>query len=118
MDIKIRKFDRNYIIDVSGEIDLYNAYRLKDVVRGMIEKQVHIFILSLKKATYIDSSGVGALMSVNAMLAQAGRSFRLVNVAKPVMRVLELTKLVGFLPINSNELEAIESVAGRQQSAR
>ena len=115
MDIKIRKFEENYIIDVSGEIDLYNAFRLKEVVRGMVEKRIRIFILNLKKVSYIDSSGIGALLSINAQLAQAGRAFRIVNVARPVMHVMELTKLVGFLPIDGSELDAIESVAGAKK---
>jgi anti-sigma B factor antagonist len=115
MDIKIRKFEENFIIDVSGEIDLYNAFRLKEVVRGMREKRICIFILNLKKVSYIDSSGIGALLSINAQLAQDGLAFRIVNVAKPVMHVMQLTKLVGFLPIDTTELEAIESIAGRKK---
>ena len=116
MDIKIRKFEENYIIDVSGEIDLYNAFRLKEVVRGMMEKSICIFILNLKKVSYIDSSGIGALLSINAQFAQeAGMVFRIVNVAKPVMHVMQLTKLVGFLPIDTTELEAIKAVAGRKR---
>jgi len=47
MDIKIRKFDVHHVIDVSGEVDLYNAHRLKDVVRTMIQKQVRVLILNL-----------------------------------------------------------------------
>jgi len=111
MEITIRKFEENHVIDVAGEIDMYNASRLKEVVNALKEKHIGIFILNLKKVTYIDSSGIGALLSINATLAQAGLAFRIVNVARSVMRVIELTKLVGFLPIEATELDAIESIA-------
>ncbi len=117
MDIKIRKFEANYVIDASGEVDLYNAHRLKDVVRAMIQKQVRIFILNLKKVTYVDSSGIGAILAIHALLAREGLDFRIVNVSRPVQRVLELTKLLGFLPIAANEMEAIESIAARKPLA-
>jgi anti-sigma B factor antagonist len=117
MDIKIRKFDVHHVIDVSGEVDVYNAHRLKDVVRTMIQKQVRVFILNLKKVTYVDSSGIGAVLAIHALLAHEGMEFRIVNVARTVMRVLELTRLVGFLPIMSTELEAIESIAAKELNA-
>ena len=97
---------------------MYNAHRLKEVVAAMVKKQVCIFILNLKKVTYVDSSGIGALLSINATLAREGMAFRIVNVARPVMRVIELTKLVGFLPILGSELEAIESVVGKKAASR
>ncbi|MGA2641831.1 MAG: STAS domain-containing protein [Spirochaetia bacterium] len=112
MDITIRKFQENYVIDVAGEVDMYHAHRLKDVVAMMMKKEVCIFILNLKKVTYVDSSGIGALLAINAMLAHEGMAFRIVNVARPVMRVMELTRLVGILPIEANELDAIESIVG------
>ncbi len=112
MDIAVRKFEENYVIDVAGEVDMYHAHRLKDVVAVMMKKEVCIFILNLKKVTYMDSSGIGALLAINAMLAHEGMAFRIVNVARPVMRIMELTRLVGILPIEENELDAIESIVG------
>ena len=116
MEIAIRKYERNHVIDVSGEIDMYNASRLKDTVQALKERHVAIFILNLRKVTYVDSSGIGALLSINASLIQAGLAFRIVNVSRSVMHVLELTKLVGFLPIEATELDAIESVAKGRNS--
>jgi len=115
MDITVRKFEENYVIDVAGEVDMYHAHRLKDVVATMMKKEVCIFILNLKKVTYMDSSGIGALLAINAMLAHEGMAFRIVNVAHPVMRIMELTRLVGILPIEANELDAIESIVGVQK---
>ena len=46
MELKIRKSGDSYIIDVAGEMDLYNSYRLKDLVLKMLEKRVERFMAS------------------------------------------------------------------------
>lgn len=118
MDIKIRNFNVHHVIEVSGEVELYNAHRLKDVVIAMMQKKVRVFILNLKRVTYIDSSGVAALLSINAMLAREGMQFRIVSVSRPILRVLELTRLMDFLPVFPNELEAIESIAAKSSAGK
>jgi anti-anti-sigma factor len=110
MDIKIRGFEKNYIIDVAGEIDLYNAFRLRDAVKTVIEKKSDALILNLERVTYIDSSGIGALLSIKAILAPMGIPFHIVRVPPPVMRVVDLTRLSGFLPITKTELEALDMI--------
>jgi anti-anti-sigma factor len=110
IDIKVRNFEANYIVDVAGEIDLYNAFLLKDTVKTMIELKARVLILNLKEVTYIDSSGIGALLSINSTLVQQGLQFRLVRLPPPVMRVMELTRLIGFLPVENTELEALEAI--------
>ena len=54
MDLKIRKNGEIYIIDVNGEMDLYNSYKLKELVMKMIEKNVKNFIINLEKVDYIE----------------------------------------------------------------
>ena len=43
MELKIRKNGDVYIIDVTGEMDLYNSYKLKELVMKMLEKNVKNF---------------------------------------------------------------------------
>ena len=47
MELKIRKNGEVYIIDVNGEMDLYNSYKLKELVMKMLEKNVKSFIINL-----------------------------------------------------------------------
>jgi anti-sigma B factor antagonist len=110
MDIAVRQFQGTHILEVSGELDLYNAYRLREAVQGLLAQGARAFILNLKAVRFIDSSGVAALLSINAMLAGKARQLRLANISGPVRHVIELTRLGGFLPIASSELDAIESI--------
>jgi anti-sigma B factor antagonist len=99
MEIKLRRGGTVYVIDISGEMDLYNAFRLKDVVGGMIGKQIREYVINLEKVDYLDSSGIGALLFVHAELKKRGMALRIAGVQGTVKKVIELTKLSGYLPL-------------------
>jgi len=99
MEIKLRRADTIYIIDVVGEMDLYNAFKLKDVVRKMIEKKIRRYVINLDSVPYIDSSGIGALLQVFADIKKNGLRLRITGVKGSVRKVIELTKLAQYFPI-------------------
>ena len=71
MELKIRKNGDVYIIDVNGEMDLYNSYKLKELVMKMLEKSVKFFVINLEQVDYIDSSGIGALIYICSTIKSA-----------------------------------------------
>lgn len=111
MDIHISHFEGSCIIAVVGEIDLYNAYRLKDAVSAVQKEKICAFIVDLKEVTYIDSSGIGALLWIHSQLAKKGLRFSIVRVPPAVMKVMKLTRLIGFLPIEKTQAEAPQKIA-------
>ncbi len=112
MELKIRKHSETYIIDVNGEMDLYNSYKLKELVMKMLEKKIERFVVNLENVDYIDSSGIGALIYVCSTIKKMNLKFVIANIHGSVKKVIELTKLMGYFPIaNSIEL-AIKQVEG------
>jgi anti-sigma B factor antagonist len=107
MQIKVRAYASVYIVDVAGEVDLYNAFKLKEVVARMMQKDVRNMVVNLENVTYIDSSGVGALISIYSTVKKVNGAIWIANVHGPVKRVIEFTKLIGYLPIVETIQEAI-----------
>ncbi len=107
MELKIRKTGTNYIIDVNGEMDLYNSYKLKELVMKMLEKKVERFIINLENVDYIDSSGIGALIYICSTIKKQGYKLVITNIHGSVKKVIELTKLMGYFPIMNSIEEAI-----------
>lgn len=107
MDLKIRKNGEIYIIDVNGEMDLYNSYKLKELVMKMLEKNVKNFIINLEQVDYIDSSGIGALIYICSTMKKMNHKFAISNVHGSVKKVIELTKLMGYFPIANSVEEAL-----------
>ncbi len=111
MELKMRKSGEIYIIDVDGEMDLYNSYRLKELVMKMLEKDVRLFIINLEQVHYIDSSGIGALIFICSTIKKMNLKLSICNVHGSVRRVIELTKLTGYLPMTSSVEEALQEMS-------
>ena len=107
MELKIRKNGEIYIIDVDGEMDLYNSYKLKELVMKMFEKSVKSFIINLEKVDYIDSSGIGALIFICSTIKKMNLKLAISNIHGSVKKVIELTKLMGYFPIANSVEEAL-----------
>ena len=107
MELKIRKNGDVYIIDVNGEMDLYNSYKLKELVMKMIEKNVNLFIINLEQVDYIDSSGIGALIYICSTIKKMNLNLAISNIHGSVKKVIELTKLMGYFSIANSVQEAL-----------
>ncbi len=109
MEIITRDAGDAVILDVDGEIDLYNAPVLKDIIDKNIDAQKYNIIINLAKVSYIDSSGIGALISSLSKLKKYQGGLKIINVTGSVKKVFELTKLTSFFEIYEDENEAIKS---------
>jgi anti-sigma B factor antagonist len=102
LEIKLRRAGTIYVIDIKGEMDLYNAFKLKDIVKAMFERKVKEFVINLEEVQYIDSSGIGAILFVFGEMKQRGLALAVAGAHGPVKRVIELTKLDGYLPLTAD----------------
>ncbi len=109
MNISQRERDGIIIMDIQGEIDLYNAPEIKENVQKLIEKQKINIIINLEKVSYIDSSGIGSLISALSSLKKYHGNMKLVNLLSSVKKVFELTKLTNFFEIYKTENEALKA---------
>lgn len=110
MELKIRKNDNIYIVDVNGEMDLYNSYKLKELIMKMLEKKVSRFIINMDNVEYIDSSGIGALIYICSTIKKMNLHLMITNVKGSVKKVIELTKLMGYFPIKATLTEAVKEM--------
>jgi anti-sigma B factor antagonist len=109
MDITKRTKGDIVVLDISGEIDLYNAPEIKDIINKLIEEMKYNVIINLEKVSYIDSSGIGALISSLSNLKKYQGGLKIINVYASVRKVFELTKLTSFFEIYDSEEDAVES---------
>ena len=112
MEIETREDDQISILSISGEIDLYNAPKLKDKIQSLADAKCYKIIINLDKVSYVDSSGIGALISSFSNLKKFGGSLRICHVAGSVRKVFELTKLTYFFDIDNTEEESLSALKG------
>ncbi len=102
------------IMTVSGEMDLYTSSELKGTFIRYHSEGYLSFIIDFKELSYIDSTGVGTIISIYTTLRkQEGRLF-ISGVHGAVQKVIEFTKLTGFLPL----VETIDAAKKRLKIVR
>jgi anti-sigma B factor antagonist len=114
MELKITEENGCSIIAVEGELDLYNAFKLKELTMKLVSRVVRGIIINLAETKYIDSSGIGSIIYSYALCKNNKIAFFLTDVHGSVRRVIELTKLIGFLPIVENQQEALNLIGARK----
>ncbi len=110
MELKLTEENGCSIVAVEGELDLYNAFKLKELTMKLVGKKAKGIIINMGEAKYIDSSGVGSIIYSYALCKNNKIAFFLTDVHGSVRRVIELTKLIGFLPIVENQAEAFQRI--------
>ena len=102
------------IIKIKGEINLYSSQHIKECIENFVIKGKNIFFIDLSEVSYIDSSGLGAFLSIHSKIYKSGGGVHLCAPSPKVNYVLELTKLKGLLNVFSSLEEGIDSVKNKK----
>jgi anti-sigma B factor antagonist len=112
VDLKIstREVGDVTLVDVSGRITLgEETNAVRKTVRDLVSKGTKKIVLNLADVSYIDSSGVGELVSSYTAVRNAGGELKLLNLTKKVHDLLQVTKLYTIFDIKDNEFMAVKS---------
>lgn len=111
MELGLRRYKEIYIVDVKGDLDLYNAHELKEIVNKLTNKKVEKLVINMESVDYIDSSGVGALIHIFTNMKKIGARLKIANVHGSVAKVIKLTKLMNYFPIVDNLNLALQQLS-------
>jgi anti-sigma B factor antagonist len=110
LTIATREVDGVIILDLSGRITLgEGSVQLRDAIRSLISKGSKNILLNLGDVNYIDSSGLGELVSAFTTAKNQQADVKLLNLTKKVHDLLQLTKLYTVFDIKDDEASAIAS---------
>jgi anti-sigma B factor antagonist len=85
------------------------AATLREKVKSMIDAGNKKLILNVSNVTFIDSAGLGALVSAHHVTASSGGSLRLCNVGIKFQEMLRMTKMYSVFQVSETESDAIQS---------
>ncbi len=112
MKVSTRQVDGIMVVDLSGRITLgEGSTLLRDTVRDLISKGHKQILLNLGDVTYIDSSGIGELVSAYTTVRNQGGELKLLNLTKKVHDLLQITKLYTVFDVKDDEATAIAAFA-------
>ncbi|MDE3195491.1 MAG: STAS domain-containing protein [Acidobacteriota bacterium] len=114
MSVKLntRKVGDVTVVDVSGRITLgEGSSALRDSLRDLVAAGNKKILLNLGEVSYIDSSGIGELVSGFTSVSNAGGTLKLLGLTKRVKDLLQITKLYTVFDVHEEEAHAIRSFA-------
>ena len=100
------------VVDVAGRITLgEGASALREDIRGLVGKGNKKILLNLGDVSYIDSSGIGELVSGFTTVTNQGGVLKLLGLTKRVKDLLQITKLYTVFEVFDDEATAVRSFA-------
>ena len=112
MDMKAatRRIEGVNVIDLSGRITIgEGTVVLRDAVKALQQKNEKNILLNLAEVSYIDSSGIGELVSSFTTFGSQGGKLKLLSLTKKVHDLLSITKLLTVFEVFDDEARAIQS---------
>ena len=110
MDIRERVVNGISVLDISGKISLGEGdLQIKDRIKDLLADGQRRIPLNLGDVSYIDSAGLGSLISSYATVKREGGNLKLVNLTKRVKDLLMITKLITVFDTFEDEESAVDS---------
>ena len=110
MVIEERKVGGIAVLDLSGKLALGDGDGLlKDKVNSLVHQGLKEIALNLGRLSYMDSAGLGELISVLSTVTRAGGHIKIFNLTKRVSDLLTITKVLTVFDVFDSEQETLNS---------
>ena len=115
---KTRQVDGVAVVDVSGRITLGEETKLlRETIQGLLGEGQKEILLNLGEVSFIDSAGIGELVSAFTSVRNRGGELKLLKLTRRVRDVLQITKLYTVFEIRDDEAASIESFQTKKNIA-
>jgi anti-sigma B factor antagonist len=109
MSFAMTREGETLVVDVGGQLIVGNRQELKQRVLDELERGERRFLIDFAQTGYIDSSGLGVLVSLSKKIREQGGELRLANLNEDLKTLFELTKLDTLFQISDSRERALES---------
>jgi anti-sigma B factor antagonist len=111
MVLNARRLDDVVILDLSGRITMgEGTLMLRERIQKLLQAGDRKFLLNLADVDYIDSSGLGELVSSFTAVRNNGGLLKLLSLTKRVQDLLQITKLLTVFEVFNSEAEALKTM--------
>ncbi len=98
MEVKRNVTDEQVTLTITGEIEVYSLPDFTRLAESFVGGPKNL-VIDMKELEYIDSSGLGFLVTLHDRLERSGQHLKLTNMPNHVVRVFKITRLDRILDI-------------------
>ncbi len=110
LNIHERRIGDVTVLDMDGNIRIGGSnIALKKAIQNLVAEGRNQIVLNLARVTYIDSSGLGELISSHVTSNHKGGQIKLLNLTQRFHELMTITKLITIFDVYTDESEAIGS---------
>ena len=116
MDLKLGHYTKDGIevIDVQGEIDIYSAPRLRELLIDLVSTGHYQLVVALDKVGFLDSTGLGVLVGGLHRVRAHDGSLDLVCTQQRILKIFKITGLTKVFAIHQTVDQAIAATKGHR----
>ena len=111
LTVKTRKVDNAVVVDMSGRLTIGEPVLLvRETIRVLVNDGARNFVLNLGDVSYIDSSGLGELVSLFTTVRNKQGDVKLLNLTAKAKDLLQMTKLLTVFDVYDDESKALTAL--------
>jgi anti-sigma B factor antagonist len=115
LSLKTRRIEDISILDLSGKLTIGEpVLLLRETLRSGVNEGEKKYILNLGDVSYIDSSGLGELVSSYTTIRNKGGDVKLLKLTSKTKDLLQMTKLLTVFDVYEDEAKAVASLKGQK----
>ena len=107
--VTIRQAGPISLLDVSGRLTSFETGALRESISRLLKQDRKNIVLNLSELQYLDSSGIGELVSSFTTVTNGGGQLKLLNLTKKIQELLAITKLLTVFQVFNDEKTAVAS---------
>lgn len=103
-----KAYDENekiWTFSPQGEIDIYTSPKFEEEILSNLKKKRADLLIDGKELDYIDSTGLGSLMTILKEVKDNGNNIYIENIKENIRKLLEITSLEGFFDTRGEKIE-------------
>jgi len=116
VELKLGHYDKDDIevVDAEGEIDIYTAPRLRELLIDLVSKNSYQLVINMDKVEFLDSTGLGVLVGGLKRVRAHDGSLDLVCAQERILKIFKITGLTKVFGIHQTVNQAIAAQKGRR----
>lgn len=93
ISVNLIEKDEKWIIEIEGDLDIYSSQKFKEKISRVYEEEPKDILIDAKELKYIDSTGLGSLISLLKLTKEAEKKIQIKNLKKNLYKIFSITKL-------------------------
>jgi anti-sigma B factor antagonist len=107
LSLSNRPEGKSMVVEVGGEIDVYTAPRLREMIVDLVHKGHHHLVIDLERVDFLDSTGLSVLTGGRKRVRAFDGSLRVVCTQERLLKIFRITGLTKVFPIHDTVEEAV-----------